>query len=201
MKINKSVLKFTPLESPIMFASVKIGSSAPNLSCYYKLTEAFANITDLWSIDFSNFVPWCDPNIDDSTLTNFANIGSNADNTYRKPDFKQCFEGCTNLASVDLRTVLTAINLPGNDNPNDYLFGRQGLAGCPNLNYIYCNETVGNLISANLGAINSIGSSQTATDQDGESYTYYYTATIEGREWYYDADVEAVVIYPKQAST
>ena len=202
-RINKSVLKFSPLESPIAFANVITESGEKKNAYYNQQTETFKNITDLWSIDLTNFVPWADPEFDTNQLMSgitviFPNLNTVGD--YYKPNFERAFEGCTNLASIDLRSILGSAFYGENDLGGS-LFNAQGLSGCPNLNYIYCNEDVGGIISANLGKLKAekigtgIGSGQ---DQDDNGYTYYYTATVEGRSWEYDPAIEALVIYKTQ---
>ena len=84
-QFNRSVLKFSPLESPIIYANVKVGGSDTNVY-YYQLSGTFKDKTEIYSIDLSNFVPFDNvlpENLTTNTvgedITTFININAPAD--------------------------------------------------------------------------------------------------------------------------
>ena len=143
---NRSVLTFSPLESPIIYANVKVGASISNVY-YYQLSETFKDRTDIYSIDLSNFVPFDNvlpENLTDVTFTNI-NAGEDAKN-FGKLQWPNAFNGCTNLASIDIR-FLTSFNPPGGSTSSQM---NQFLLGCANLRAIYCDKEVGVYFSNNI---------------------------------------------------
>ena len=151
-KYNKSVLTFSPLESPIMYANIQAGTISGNYYIY-KLDQTFADDSgtiynaDIYSIDLSNFVPFTSAfpdGLSDATgagIPIFNNINANSDKNFGLLQLRMAFDGCENLASVDLRYIEDYLKINDNDT------FRETFDDCFNLNTIYCNQQIGELIS------------------------------------------------------
>ena len=143
---DRSVLKFSPLETPIMYVNKKTGETTTN---YYiwKLYQVFNNRTDLYSIDLSNFVPWTTilPSGLDGIMFNNINTGSP---NFGKLDVGEMCNGCANLASIDLRCIDSLVD-------KGLLNTATAFTDCGNLRTVYCNESVKELISSALPEITS----------------------------------------------
>ena len=168
-KYNKSVLTFSPLESPIMYANVLNGSTTTNYYIY-KLDQTFTDENvynaDIYSIDLSNFVPFTSA-LPGGLTTNreepfFVNINLSNDNAnFGRLQLSNAFNGCDDLASIDLRYIEDY--LAANNNTFSDAF-----KSCVNLNTIFCNQKVGKLIS----------DTYTFTDKAGNARTHSYNAAL-----------------------
>ena len=156
---DRSVLKFSPLETPIMYANKYTGTTVGTNYYIWKLYQVFDGRTDLYSIDLSNFVPWTTnypPGLDNNIKFKNINIG---DNNFGKLDIGEMCKGDANLASIDLRCIESIHEIAT----------ANAFADCINLRTVYCNESLGNLISNVL-------------------------PTREGYEWNYITDISAYVM-------
>ena len=162
-KYDRSVLKFSPLETPIMYASVRSENGDIENYYYYKLYQTFKDRADIYSIDLSNFVPWTIElppglTISSNTPPEFNNINANSFN-FGKSDIGEICNGSTNLANIDLRCIESIREIAT----------ANAFTGCTRLRTVYCNESLGNLISNVL-------------------------PTREGHEWNYVTDISAYVM-------
>lgn len=169
-KYNKSVLTFSPLESPIMYANV-LKDTTPINYYIYKLDQTFTDDNvynaDIYSIDLSNFVPFTSALPDGLTTAtgdnypSFVNINSGDNKNFGLLQLYKAFNGCEDLASIDLRYIKDYITTN-----QDTLFST--FTSCVNLNTIFCNQQVGNLIS----------DTYTFTDKDGNARAHSYSTAL-----------------------
>ena len=141
---DRSVLKFSPLETPIMYASVRSENGNIENYYYYKLYQTFKDRADIYSIDLSNFVPWTTelpPGL--TTLSNtppeFNNINANSFN-FGKSDIGEICNSSANLANIDLRCI---------ESINELAISN-AFTSCVNLRTVYCNESVKDVLSSAL---------------------------------------------------
>ncbi len=180
---NRSVLKFSPLESPIMYASILNGTTANYY--IYKLDQAFVGRSDIYSIDLSNFVPFTNELISGLTTNQseqppFTNINAKEQN-FGFLSLSKAFQSCVNLASIDLSYIESFIR-------TDTGTFNETFAYCSNVQTIYCNSLIGGLLSDHFAAL------VTQTD-------YGRNAIISGRTWTYDDTLGAIVFSPQQSPT
>ena len=147
---DRSVLKFSPLETPIMYANVMDLNGTTSNYYYYKLYQTFDERTDIYSLNLSNFVPWTTtlPALMTSVKGAdpvFNNINDDTNN-FGKIELQQFCKNDTNLASIDLRCI---------DSVSDIINKNEEFTNCNNLRTVYCNESVKELISSILPDITS----------------------------------------------
>ncbi len=138
---DRSILKFSPLETPIMYANKCSETPAGTNYYIWKLDTVFANRMDIYSIDLSNFVPWTTelPNGLTTALNStplFNNINNN-DANFGKLGIREMCRGSANLASIDLRCINSVEEIMDTNNT---------FTDCTNLRTVYCNESVKNYI-------------------------------------------------------
>ena len=146
-KYNKSVLTFSPLESPIMYANIQSGDTNGNYYIY-KLDQTFADNNvyndNVYTIDLSNFVPFTSALPDGLTTESSANPMFNNINiggsNFGLLQLRDAFNSCENLASIDLRYIVDYLNTNQDTFSNTFI-------SCVNLNTIFCNQQIGELIS------------------------------------------------------
>ena len=136
---DRSVLKFSPLETPIMYANLLTDTNGVYNYYIHKLNSVFDNRTDIYSIDLSNFVPWTNvlPNLltttkDTDPKFNNINVLDSAQNFGQLDITDMCLND-SNLASIDLRCIHSMSSFNGSTS---------AFTSCVNLRTVYCNESV-----------------------------------------------------------